>query len=112
MARPWRWVREKHMEEVAQGGAPETELCQFFEDYEKEGPDAVLPPGVYTLAGPGPSHHVPHSVPVYPCTLAASSSTSSVSWYFRAHPPPPLPPPSHSVPAHTRRILLPGLSLA
>jgi DNA excision repair protein ERCC-2 len=27
-----------------------TELCQFFEDYEKEGPDAVLPPGVYTLA--------------------------------------------------------------
>jgi DNA excision repair protein ERCC-2 len=26
------------------------DLCQFFEDYEKEGPDAVLPPGVYTLA--------------------------------------------------------------
>ena len=30
--------------------APEAELCSFFEDYEKEGPDAVLPPGVYTLA--------------------------------------------------------------
>ena len=38
------------MEAVAQEETPATELCQFFEDYEKEGPDAVLPPGVYTLA--------------------------------------------------------------
>lgn len=44
------WVREQHMEAVAQEESPATELCQFFEDYEKEGPDAVLPPGVYTLA--------------------------------------------------------------
>jgi len=44
------WVREKHLEQVAREEAPETELCSFFEDYEKEGPDAVLPPGVYTLA--------------------------------------------------------------
>ena len=44
------WVRERHMEAVAQEETPETDLCQFFEDYEKEGPDAVLPPGVYTLA--------------------------------------------------------------
>ena len=44
------WVREQHMEAVAQEQAPNTDLCQFFEDYEKEGPDAVLPPGVYTLA--------------------------------------------------------------
>ena len=44
------WVREKHMEAVAQEQQPTTELCSFFEDYEKEGPDAVLPPGVYTLA--------------------------------------------------------------
>jgi DNA excision repair protein ERCC-2 len=44
------WVREKHLEQVAREEAPEAELCSFFEDYEKEGPDAVLPPGVYTLA--------------------------------------------------------------
>ena len=37
--------RERHMEAVAQEETPETDLCQFFEDYEKEGPDAVLPPG-------------------------------------------------------------------
>jgi len=27
-----------------------TSVSPCFEDYEKEGPDAVLPPGVYTLA--------------------------------------------------------------
>jgi len=47
------WVRDKHMlalanEEEAPENAPE--LCEFFEDYEKEGPNAILPPGVYTLA--------------------------------------------------------------
>jgi DNA excision repair protein ERCC-2 len=44
------WVREKHMDCVSREEETSTELCQFFEDYEKEGPDAVLPPGVYTLA--------------------------------------------------------------
>jgi DNA excision repair protein ERCC-2 len=44
------WVREKHMDSVSREEETSTELCQFFEDYEKEGPDAVLPPGVYTLA--------------------------------------------------------------
>ena len=44
------WVREKHIESVSREEETSTELCQFFEDYEKEGPDAVLPPGVYTLA--------------------------------------------------------------
>ena len=44
------WVREKHNSALASGEEPTTELCQFFEDYEREGPDAVLPPGVYTLA--------------------------------------------------------------
>ena len=44
------WVREKHMDCVSREEETTTELCQFFEDYEKEGPDAVLPPGVYTLA--------------------------------------------------------------
>ena len=38
------------MEAVAQEETPETDLRQFFEDYEKEGLDAVLPQGVYTLA--------------------------------------------------------------
>jgi len=44
------WVREKHIDAVSREEETTTELCQFFEDYEKEGPDAVLPPGVYTLA--------------------------------------------------------------
>ena len=44
------WVREKHMDCVSREEETSTELCQFFEDYEKEGPDAVLPPGVYTMA--------------------------------------------------------------
>ena len=44
------WVREKHMDCVSREEETSTELCQFFEDYEKEGPDAVLPPVVYTLA--------------------------------------------------------------
>jgi DNA excision repair protein ERCC-2 len=38
------------MDSVSREEETSTELCQFFEDYEKEGPDAVLPPGVYTLA--------------------------------------------------------------
>lgn len=44
------WVREKHLTDAASEEKPTTDLCQFFEDYEKEGPDAVLPAGVYTLA--------------------------------------------------------------
>ena len=44
------WVREKHIDAASREEETSTELCQFFEDYEKEGPDAVLPPGVYTLA--------------------------------------------------------------
>tara|TARA_B110000977_G_scaffold191665_1_gene264113 strand:- start:841 stop:3186 length:2346 start_codon:yes stop_codon:yes gene_type:complete len=45
------WVREKQLDDVVQEKkSANTDLCQFFEDYEKEGPDAVLPPGVYTLA--------------------------------------------------------------
>ena len=44
------WVREKHIDAASREEETSTELCQCFEDYEKEGPDAVLPPGVYTLA--------------------------------------------------------------
>ena len=47
------WVRDKHLEAVANEEEAPTEapeLCEFFEDYEKEGPNAILPPGVYTLA--------------------------------------------------------------
>lgn len=37
------WVRERA------ATVPDIELCGFYEDYEKAGADAVLPPGVYTL---------------------------------------------------------------
>lgn len=34
----------------AQAANPDIELCEFFEGHEKAGTEAVLPPGVYTLA--------------------------------------------------------------
>ncbi|KAK3282581.1 hypothetical protein CYMTET_9690 [Cymbomonas tetramitiformis] len=37
------WVREKAME------GQDQELCSFYEEYEKKGAEAMLPPGVYTL---------------------------------------------------------------
>jgi hypothetical protein len=37
------WVRERA------ATVPDIELCPFFEAHEKAGPDALLPPGVYTL---------------------------------------------------------------
>ena len=32
----------------ADGGAADVELCDFFEQYDAAGGDALLPPGVYT----------------------------------------------------------------
>jgi DNA excision repair protein ERCC-2 len=29
---------------------PDIELCEFFEGHERAGTEAILPPGVYTLA--------------------------------------------------------------
>jgi len=47
------WVREKRMEREARGEANEDanalESCEYFEDFERAGEGAVLPPGVYTL---------------------------------------------------------------
>lgn len=37
------WVRMKSIDD------PEIELCDFFEEYERKGAEAMLPPGIYTL---------------------------------------------------------------
>lgn len=37
------WVRERA------ATVPDIELCGFYEEHEKAGDDALLPPGVYTL---------------------------------------------------------------
>lgn len=43
------WVREKSMEARARGDASSHDLCDYFEEFERKGNEAVLPPGVYTL---------------------------------------------------------------
>ena len=37
------WVRDRAVD------SPDVELCSFFEEHEKRGADAVLPPGIYTM---------------------------------------------------------------
>lgn len=41
------WVRERAATAAAAGGgdAPDIELCTFFEEHERAGAEAVLPPG-------------------------------------------------------------------
>lgn len=43
------WVREKSMEQRARGDGQSHKLCDYFEEFENRGNEAVLPPGVYTL---------------------------------------------------------------
>ena len=39
------WVRQRATDDA---GAP-VELCSFYEEYDRTGSDAVIPPGVYSL---------------------------------------------------------------
>ncbi len=43
------WVRERKVRAAAEGQEEEAELCDFFEDLERAGTGAVVPPGVYTV---------------------------------------------------------------
>ena len=43
------WVRDKRKVSSAQGVEVEDEQCDYFEDLERAGTGAVVPPGVYTV---------------------------------------------------------------
>jgi DNA excision repair protein ERCC-2 len=41
------WATQQVREKAAEG--EDVALCDFYEEHDKKGPDALLPPGVYTL---------------------------------------------------------------
>lgn len=43
------WVRERKVSSAAEGRDTGDELCDYFEDLERAGTGAVVPPGVYTV---------------------------------------------------------------
>ena len=77
------WVRDKRKVSSAQGQDAEDEQCDFFEDLERAGTGAVVPPGVYTvrrgeLRGERPHHLLtPLLPPPNSCRTCARLGASS-----------------------------------